>query len=148
MTHFLRCAYLCLCHMQIVLLLRLVPLLPFNVMNYLLSVTPISTTNYIFASWIGMMVRFAFLLCQVVAWDCIFIKKLILSVFACHICDEWFIANLPSQTMFFLVGLQPVTLTFVYVGTTIKDIADISHSGRHFTRARLVSCIIATLTTL
>ncbi len=58
------------------------------------------------------------------------------------------IANLPSQTMFFLVGLQPVTLTFVYVGTTIKDIADISHSGRHFTRARLVSCIIATLTTL
>jgi hypothetical protein len=40
---------------------------------------------------------------------------------------------------FFFVGLQPVTLTFVYVGTTIKDIADISHSGRHFTRARLVS---------
>ncbi|CAK9258112.1 unnamed protein product [Sphagnum jensenii] len=81
---------------KIVLLLRLVPLLPFNVMNYLLSVTPISTTNYIFASWIGMM---------------------------------------------------PVTLTFVYVGTTIKDIADISHSGRHFTRARLVSFVVGILVT-
>ncbi|KAH8947537.1 hypothetical protein BDL97_11G047300 [Sphagnum fallax] len=82
---------------KIVLLLRLVPLLPFNVMNYLLSVTPISTTNYIFASWIGMM---------------------------------------------------PVTLTFVYVGTTIKDIADISHSGRHFTRARLIMLSVGLLITI
>jgi uncharacterized membrane protein YdjX (TVP38/TMEM64 family) len=42
--------------LQIALLLRLVPLLPYNVMNYLLSVTPISTSKYILASWIGMMV--------------------------------------------------------------------------------------------
>jgi len=35
--------------------------------------------------------------------------------------------------------MQPMTLAFVYVGTTIKDIADISHGGAHFTRARIVS---------
>ncbi|CAI7852979.1 unnamed protein product [Closterium sp. NIES-53] len=40
----------------IVLLLRLVPILPFNVMNYVLSVTPISLSSYVLASWIGMMV--------------------------------------------------------------------------------------------
>lgn len=38
--------------------------------------------------------------------------------------------------------MQPMTLGFVYVGTTIKDIADISHGGAHFTRARIVSIFI------
>lgn len=42
--------------MQIVLLLRLVPLLPFNMLNYLLSVTPIGIGEYMMASWLGMMV--------------------------------------------------------------------------------------------
>uniref|UniRef100_A0A2P2LC07 VTT domain-containing protein n=1 Tax=Rhizophora mucronata TaxID=61149 RepID=A0A2P2LC07_RHIMU len=41
---------------KIVLLLRLVPLLPFNMLNYLLSVTPIPLGEYMLASWIGMMV--------------------------------------------------------------------------------------------
>ncbi|KAG0594299.1 hypothetical protein M758_UG064900 [Ceratodon purpureus] len=41
---------------KIVLLLRLVPLLPFNVLNYLLSITPISNTTYILATWFGVMV--------------------------------------------------------------------------------------------
>lgn len=41
---------------QIVLLLRLVPLLPFNMLNYLLSVTPVSIWEYMLASWLGMMV--------------------------------------------------------------------------------------------
>lgn len=46
---------------KIVLLLRLVPILPFNVMNYVLSVTPISVGSYMLASYIGMMpVTFAF----------------------------------------------------------------------------------------
>ena len=45
------------CDLQIILLLRLVPLLPFNIMNYLLSVTPISLGKYMLASWLGMMVR-------------------------------------------------------------------------------------------
>lgn len=44
-------------YVQIVLLLRLVPLLPFNVLNYLLSVTPISNASYILATWFGVMVR-------------------------------------------------------------------------------------------
>ncbi|KAG6488209.1 hypothetical protein ZIOFF_056968 [Zingiber officinale] len=42
---------------KIVLLLRLVPLLPFNMLNYLLSVTPVSIGAYMMASWIGMMVN-------------------------------------------------------------------------------------------
>lgn len=40
---------------KIVLLLRLVPILPCNVMNYVLSVTPIGVGSYVLASWIGMM---------------------------------------------------------------------------------------------
>ncbi|KAA0033425.1 TVP38/TMEM64 family membrane protein slr0305-like [Cucumis melo var. makuwa] len=40
---------------KIVLLLRLVPLLPFNMLNYLLSVTPVSLGEYMLASWLGMM---------------------------------------------------------------------------------------------
>lgn len=41
---------------QIVLLLRLVPWLPFGMLNYLLSVTPVSLGEYTLASWLGMMV--------------------------------------------------------------------------------------------
>ncbi|CAK9161897.1 unnamed protein product [Ilex paraguariensis] len=40
---------------KIVLLLRLVPLLPFNMLNYLLSVTPVPFGEYMLASWLGMM---------------------------------------------------------------------------------------------
>lgn len=42
--------------LQIVLLLRLVPIFPVGIMNYVLSVTPISMGTYIVASWLGMMV--------------------------------------------------------------------------------------------
>ncbi|XP_024364870.1 uncharacterized protein [Physcomitrium patens] len=82
---------------KIVLLLRLVPLLPFNVLNYLLSVTPIGITTYIIASWIGMM---------------------------------------------------PSTLAFVYVGTTIKDIADITHGESHFTKTRIIMLAVGLATTV
>ncbi|KAJ0781903.1 putative SNARE associated golgi family protein [Helianthus annuus] len=41
---------------KIVLLLRFVPLLPFNVLNYLLSVTPVRLWEYMLATWLGMMV--------------------------------------------------------------------------------------------
>lgn len=54
MLHF---SYFC---SQIVLLLRLVPLLPFNMLNYLLSVTPVGIVEYMLASWLGMMVCFTF----------------------------------------------------------------------------------------
>ena len=40
---------------KIVGLLRLSPVFPFNLLNYLLSVTRVSLRDYFFASWIGMM---------------------------------------------------------------------------------------------
>ncbi|KAH9326093.1 hypothetical protein KI387_006271, partial [Taxus chinensis] len=40
---------------KIVFLLRLAPLVPFNIVNYLLSVTPIGIQDYILASWMGMV---------------------------------------------------------------------------------------------
>ncbi|KAF3436322.1 hypothetical protein FNV43_RR23414 [Rhamnella rubrinervis] len=61
---------------KIVLLLRLVPLLPFNMLNYLLSVTPVPIGEYMLASWFGMM---------------------------------------------------PITFALVYLGTTLKDLSDITH---------------------
>ncbi|EOY05527.1 SNARE associated Golgi protein family isoform 1 [Theobroma cacao] len=70
---------------QIVLLLRLVPLLPFNVLNYLLSVTPVPIGEYMLASWLGMM---------------------------------------------------PITLALVYVGTTLKDLSDVTHGWSEFSTAR------------
>ncbi|WRX21338.1 SNARE associated Golgi protein - like 5 [Theobroma cacao] len=73
---------------KIVLLLRLVPLLPFNVLNYLLSVTPVPIGEYMLASWLGMM---------------------------------------------------PITLALVYVGTTLKDLSDVTHGWSEFSTARWVS---------
>ncbi|KAL5561648.1 hypothetical protein UlMin_031395 [Ulmus minor] len=61
---------------KIVLLLRLTPLLPFNMLNYLLSVTPVHIGEYMLASWLGMM---------------------------------------------------PITFALVYVGTTLKDLSDVTH---------------------
>ncbi|CAL1362005.1 unnamed protein product [Linum trigynum] len=40
---------------KIVLLLRLVPLLPFNMLNYLLSVTPVRVGDFVLASMLGVM---------------------------------------------------------------------------------------------
>ncbi|XP_059632560.1 uncharacterized protein LOC132275165 [Cornus florida] len=70
---------------KIVLLLRLVPLLPFNMMNYLLSVTPVPIGEYVLASWLGMM---------------------------------------------------PITLVLVYVGTTLKDLSDVTHGWNEFSKSR------------
>lgn len=70
---------------KIVLLLRLVPLLPFNMLNYLLSVTPVSLGEYVLASWLGMM---------------------------------------------------PITLALVYVGTTLKDLSDVTHGWSEFSKTR------------
>ncbi|WCJ23673.1 SNARE associated Golgi protein family [Euphorbia peplus] len=75
---------------KIVLLLRLVPLLPFNVMNYLLSVTPVTVGEYMLASWLGMM---------------------------------------------------PITLILVYIGTTLKDLSDVTHGWSEFSTTRWV-CIV------
>ncbi|KAL5852616.1 hypothetical protein ACOSQ3_007734 [Xanthoceras sorbifolium] len=70
---------------KIVLLLRLVPLLPFNMLNYLLSVTPVSVGEYMLASWLGMM---------------------------------------------------PITLALVYLGTTLKDLSDVTHGWNGFSKTR------------
>nr|CAD1833617.1 unnamed protein product [Ananas comosus var. bracteatus] len=75
---------------KIVLLLRLVPLLPFNMLNYLLSVTPVGIGEYMLASWLGMM---------------------------------------------------PITLALVYVGTTLKDLADVTHGWSEISTTRLVLII-------
>lgn len=74
---------------KIVLLLRFVPLLPFNMLNYLLSVTPVRVGEYMLASWLGMM---------------------------------------------------PITFAFVYVGTTLKDLSDVTHGWHEVSTTRWV-CI-------
>lgn len=40
---------------QLVVLLRLSPLIPFNLLNYALSLTPVSVSRYVLASFIGML---------------------------------------------------------------------------------------------
>ncbi|KAH6788081.1 SNARE associated Golgi protein family [Perilla frutescens var. hirtella] len=70
---------------KIVLLLRLVPLLPFNMLNYLLSMTSVPLVPYLLASWLGMM---------------------------------------------------PITLALVYVGTTLKDLSDVTHGWSGFSKTR------------
>ncbi|MBA0879427.1 hypothetical protein Goshw_013304, partial [Gossypium schwendimanii] len=70
---------------KIILLLRLAPLLPFSILNYLLSVTPVSLGEYLLASWLGMV---------------------------------------------------PITLALVYVGTTLKDLSDVTHGWNEFSTAR------------
>lgn len=77
---------------KIVLLLRLVPLLPFNMLNYLLSVTPVPVGSYMLASWLGMM---------------------------------------------------PITLALVYVGTTLKDLSDVTHGWNEFSTSRWVFLILS-----
>ncbi|KAJ7977434.1 TVP38/TMEM64 family membrane protein [Quillaja saponaria] len=72
---------------KIVLLLRLVPLLPFNMLNYLLSVTPVNIGEYMLASWLGMM---------------------------------------------------PITFALVYVGTTLKDLSDVTHGWTEVSTTRWV----------
>ncbi|XP_047951884.1 TVP38/TMEM64 family membrane protein slr0305-like [Salvia hispanica] len=79
---------------KIVLLLRLVPLLPFNMMNYLLSVTPVPIVHYMLATWLGMM---------------------------------------------------PITFTLVYVGTTLKDLSDVTHGWHEFSRTRLAFIFLGLL---
>ncbi|KAH1096297.1 hypothetical protein J1N35_013218 [Gossypium stocksii] len=76
---------------KIILLLRLAPLLPFSILNYLLSVTPVSLGEYLLASWLGMV---------------------------------------------------PITLALVYVGTTLKDLSDVTHGWNEFSTARWAFLIL------
>jgi uncharacterized membrane protein YdjX (TVP38/TMEM64 family) len=40
---------------KIILILRLIPIFPFNILNYALSITSIKLWQYIVFSWIGML---------------------------------------------------------------------------------------------
>ncbi|XP_050882153.1 uncharacterized protein LOC127085700 [Lathyrus oleraceus] len=60
-------------------------------LNYLLSVTPVSLGEYMLASWLGMM---------------------------------------------------PITLALVYVGTTLKDLSDVTHGWSEFSKTRWAFIII------
>lgn len=76
---------------KIVLLLRVVPILPFNMLNYLLSVTPVRLGEYMLATWLGMM---------------------------------------------------PITFALVYVGTTLKDLSDITHGWHEVSVFRWVLMMV------
>lgn len=117
---------------QIVLLLRLVPLLPFNMLNYLLSVTPVPIGEYMLASWLGMMV-FASL------WTITF-KLLVPTFSACCWCVSVLVVLLCLGFKHWKwCFLQPITLALVYVGTTLKDLSDVTHGWSEFSTARWVS---------
>ncbi|KAL0393155.1 UNVERIFIED_CONTAM: TVP38/TMEM64 family membrane protein [Sesamum radiatum] len=79
---------------KIVLLLRLAPLVPFNLLNYLLSLTPVPMGEYMLASWLGMI---------------------------------------------------PITLALVYVGTTLKDLSDVTHGLNKFSKARWAFIVLSLL---
>ncbi|XP_027332648.1 uncharacterized protein LOC113847627 isoform X2 [Abrus precatorius] len=72
---------------KIVLLLRLAPFVPFNMLNYFLSVTPVPLGVYTLTSWLGMM---------------------------------------------------PITLALVYVGTTFKDLSDVTQGWGEFSKTHLI----------
>lgn len=82
---------------KITLLLRLAPLLPFNILNYLLSLTPISIAEYILASWLGMV---------------------------------------------------PITLALVYVGTTIKDLSYVIHGWKDISLAHWILLTVGFVSTV
>ncbi|CDY54305.1 BnaC01g42040D [Brassica napus] len=77
---------------KICLLLRLAPLLPFRMLNYRLSVTPITLGPYLLSSWLGMM---------------------------------------------------PITLALVYVGTTLKDLSDVTHKWSELSFGHWASLILS-----
>eukprot|EP00252_Welwitschia_mirabilis_P022451 TRINITY_DN6071_c0_g1_i1.p1 TRINITY_DN6071_c0_g1~~TRINITY_DN6071_c0_g1_i1.p1 ORF type:complete len:269 (+),score=30.12 TRINITY_DN6071_c0_g1_i1:325-1131(+) len=82
---------------KIVFLLRLAPLLPFNILNYLFSLTPIGVWEYVVASWLGMM---------------------------------------------------PITFALVYVGTTIKDLSDVTHGWKEVSLSNWIFLSISIIATV
>lgn len=39
------------------------------------------------------------------------------------------------------IFLQPITLALVYVGTTLKDLSDVTHGWSEFSTTRWVRCL-------
>ncbi|KAF8388002.1 hypothetical protein HHK36_026668 [Tetracentron sinense] len=110
---------------QIVLLLRFVPLLPFNMLNYLLSVTPIRIGEYMLASWLGMMpITFALVYVGTTLKD------------LSDVTHGW---NEVSTTRW------PITFALVYVGTTLKDLSDVTHGWNEVSTTRWVFIVLGLL---
>ncbi|TYG44997.1 hypothetical protein ES288_D11G139700v1 [Gossypium darwinii] len=80
---------------RMVFLLRLVPLLPFSLLNYLLSVTPVNLSVYVLASWLGM---------------------------------------------------TPSIFGLAYIGTTIKDLSDVTHGWNEIYTIHQVSILLIWIT--
>ncbi|XP_022873324.1 transmembrane protein 64-like [Olea europaea var. sylvestris] len=66
-------------------------------LNYLLSVTPVSIGHYMLASWLGMM---------------------------------------------------PITFALVYVGTTLKDLSDVTHGWGEFSKTRWALIVFGLVTSV
>lgn len=144
--------------LQIVLLLRLVPLLPFNMLNYLLSVTPIRIGEYMLASWLGMMVYTYWLEDDVLFFFSLFnywlhclwsIRSIIKHVWILSNClpllhnESWLIICFDENCFCFL--LQPITFALVYVGTTLKDLSDVTHRWSEMSTTNWVNFIRTSL---
>jgi uncharacterized membrane protein YdjX (TVP38/TMEM64 family) len=78
-----------------VLLIRFVPLLPFKMLNYLLSVTPVGIVEYMLASWVGMMACSKFF-----SYLCNFNHFFCLAILCCHNAGTYSLAAWPIETSF------------------------------------------------
>jgi hypothetical protein len=115
-----------------VFLLRLVPLLPFNMLNYLLSVTPVPLGEYALGSWLGMMVSSSSLINYILR---ICSNKVTMNefLFSCIIAFNYSNFLIPPMLL-----SQPLTVALVYAGTTLKDLSDVTHDMGEFSKTRLV----------
>ncbi|KAI4342773.1 hypothetical protein MLD38_027357 [Melastoma candidum] len=175
---------------KIVLLLRLVPLLPFNMLNYLLSVTPVPIAQYMLATWIGMMpITLALVyvgttlkdLSDVThGWSEFSTTRWVMIVLGFMVSVESEISNpdllrdkhlnhfdLDAAILIYCVTsvaksaldkalsenedldgvlpwmqLPPITLALVYVGTTLKDLSDVTHGWSEFSTTRWVMIVL------
>ncbi|GMH08394.1 hypothetical protein Nepgr_010234 [Nepenthes gracilis] len=97
---------------KIVLLLRLVPVLPFNMLNYFLSVTPVPLWEYILASWLGMMpMTLALVYCGTTLKD------------ISDVTDGWHKFSL-SRWVFLISGLVVSVILMICVAKVAKNALD------------------------
>jgi uncharacterized membrane protein YdjX (TVP38/TMEM64 family) len=92
---------------KIVLLLRLSPVFPYNLLNYALALTRVSFRDYALASWLGMFpgtLMYVYIGSTVGELAALFTKR----------------ERSPEQTIFFFVGLAVTVLATVYVTRLAK----------------------------
>jgi len=101
---------------KIVLLLRLSPVFPFNLLNYALSLTRVSFRDYFLASWIGMLPGTLMYVYLGKAAKDLFV--LISDLFAGKVEEDI------GQKLFVLVGLAATVAVTVYVTRVAKKALD------------------------